>query len=540
MKGTKRILSLLLILIMTLSIFTGCGNKKTSKGEGGKLTVGIPQDMGVLDYETNSFTLWLEEQTGVEIEYVFYASSGADYMQQLALDASAGEEFPDVLVGFNSMSHYQANQYGEDGYFIDLAELIEKHAPNYQKALEGLDKEMRDYIKEKGVSTVDGKSIYAMPSLEMEYADNLQSLIYINQEWLNQLGLSVPTNVAELEAVCDAFLTQDPNGNGEPDEIPMLGKDFIPWLLNAYVEYDNDTFNIDANGKVWDPLTTDEFRQGMAWINSLVSKGYYSTLSFSTPAPEVQGLISESDGVAKIGMFVGHHENMILSGADEVMKKFTAVGALADASGKGGYTIVREIEPKWGAAITTDCENPELAMKFLDIFYTDEAITRQRWGEKDTDWEYKEGTTVQGTESYVHPLNPTAYIDKSQNTTVGNLLYIMKDWNYLSIVDESETDGRNYEVNRLQKEQWDVMKKAKDRTVVGNLVYTTEEYEIREEKANSIGTYIQEQLRVLSTGENGKNILDDAVWSKFQSELKSQGREDLLKVAQDACDRKFK
>ncbi len=532
----KRIISLLLIMIMVLGIFTGCG-KKTSGGDG-KLTVGVPQDMTVLDYDTNALTVWLEEQSGLDIEFVYYAGVAANYKQQLTLSASTNEELPDVLLGFNGFTHYEVNQFGEDGYFIDLSELIEEHAPNYKKAIAGLSEEKQKYIKEKAVNTVDGKSIYAMPSLEMEYADNLQSMVYINQEWLDKFGLQKPTTVAEFEAVCDAFANKDPNGNGQKDEIAILGSEFVPWLMNAYVEYPNSAYNVDANGKVWDPLETEEFRQGMAWITSLVKKGYFSELGFTLARNDYKNMVSETDGTAKVGMFVGHHETNILSGYDDVMKKFTALGPLADVTGKGGYTIVRETEPTWGAAITADCEDPVAAMKFLDIFYTDEAVTRQRWGEKGVDWEEKEGTTVQGTKSYVHPLDSRAFLDKTTNKTLGNLLYIMTDNNYLSIVDENDTNERNKESNRLQKEQWDIMQAAKERKAVANLVYTTEEYDIREEKSNAVATYVNEQVRIFAFGE--QDITDDAVWNKFQADLKSQGRDELLKIAQDAMDRKAK
>ena len=51
----------------------------------------------------------------------------------------------------------------------------------------------------------------------------------------------------ELETVLQAFLTQDPNGNGIADEIPMIGSttlycgDAPQWILNNY-EYCNDMY----------------------------------------------------------------------------------------------------------------------------------------------------------------------------------------------------------------------------------------------------------------------------------------------------------
>ncbi len=535
MKNLKRITSLLLVLVMSLGVFTGCGKDEVTNSGERKLTVGVPQDSTVPDYDTNSFTLWLEEQTGIEIEWVFFAGSSADYKKQLTLMCSSEEELPDVLLGFNGLGHYSVNQFGEDGFLMDLSELIEKHAPNYNKAIKGLDKDLQKYIKEKGTNTVDGKSFFAMPSLELEYADNLQSMVYINQTWLDTLGLQKPTTIAELRTVCEAFLTKDPNGNGQNDEMAMLG-DFVPWLLNAYIEYDAENFNVSKDGKVWDPLYTDEWRQGMTVVKEFVEKGYYNELSFTLSTSEKKALNSPSDGVLKVGMFTGQHESMTLATSD-ALDHYTALGPLADETGKGGYTIVNELEPYWGTCITKDCKNPELAMEFIDIFYSDEAVSRQRHGEKDVDWEYQEGTNVQGTPSYVKSINPAAFFDKSANTTLGNLLYIMTDWNYL-IIDEGISEGRIAQSARLQKEQWDVMQNAKARESVANMVYTSEEYDAREMKQGGIVTHIAEWTALFANNE--KDITNNAVWDEFTSTLTKLGRGEMMKIAQDAYNRKTK
>ena len=69
----KKLISLLLVLIMTMGIFTGCGKKETTNsGEVGKITVGIPQSSTVTDYDDNAFTKYLEETANVDIEFVYF------------------------------------------------------------------------------------------------------------------------------------------------------------------------------------------------------------------------------------------------------------------------------------------------------------------------------------------------------------------------------------------------------------------------------------------------------------------------------------
>ena len=47
--------------------------------------------------------------------------------------------------------------------------------------------------------------------------------MWIRQDWLDKLGLEVPRTWDEMAAVAEAFVTQDPDGNGEADTIGILG-----------------------------------------------------------------------------------------------------------------------------------------------------------------------------------------------------------------------------------------------------------------------------------------------------------------------------
>ena len=531
----KKVVSMLLVLVMTLGLLTGCGGKKTdveALPEGTvTLRVGIPQKASVTDYDENAFTKYLEEQANVDIEFVFFSSTESEYKQQLTLMCGANETLPDVILGFN-FSHYIVNQYGEDGYFIDLTDYIEEYAPNYQKQLKQLDEKTQKYVKEKGKNTNDG-AYYGMPMVSCEVVDQLQSLMYINQNWLTKLGLPIPTTVEELRSTLQAFNTQDPNGNGVNDEIPMIGKvGIMNYLINGFVLYDQNNFNI-TDGKAWDPVQTEEFRQALIYANQLVKDGLYDKMSFSLSSnSEYKTLISPTDGPSKVGVFVGHHETMT-NAATNALDEFVALPALSDATGKGGYTMVVPPGVSWKGFITKDCEYPAAAMKLLDVFYLDETMTRQRHGEKDVDWVYEEKENAYGTKSYAKAINSEAFFGGS-STWCFNALGIMTHWNYLLTATEGE--GRIAQASRLQTEQWDIFQNGKrPEEEAVNLVYSTEEYEIREDKAGTVNNYITTEVTYFISGE--KDPSDDTVWNEFLSTLKSIGREELMKVCQDAYSR---
>lgn len=530
----KRVLCMILAGLMTVSALVGCGQKEeTGEAKSNTLIVGIPKQSGVSDYEENAFTNYLEEQTGAKIQFHYFSSTGSEYKQQLTLLCSSKRRLPDVIVGFNDMGHYSVNQFGEDGFFIDLRDLIEEHADNFNAQMKNLSKELREYIEEKGTNTNDG-AFYALPRVTCETPDLRQSLTYINKNWLDKLGLQIPTTVSELENVLQQFKTGDPNGNGKADEIPMLlyggGTAFI---VNSYIEWEAGNFNV-KDGKIWDPVVTDEFRQALIKANELVQKELYSELSYTVNLTEAKRLISPVDGPSTVGIFSGNHETMI-NVQSKAMEEFVALPALADSTGKGGYEITKTVKVDWSGFITKDCENTELAIKFLDAFFADEAVTRQRHGAPGIDWEYKEAENPLGTTSYVKELSETG--TKQSDSSWGvNIMGIMTHFNYLAI-NEAVGEGRQKETLRLTGEQWDVMQAGKKRAeVVGDLIYTQEEYEVREAKASKCNNYLNEMITLFVTGE--ADVRDDAKWNEYLSNLKAYGRDELIEIAQKAYDRK--
>ena len=538
MKHAKIVACLPLVLVILLP--AGCkGNDGPGQEEGdGIVTVGLKLDTTIADYDTNGLTKYLEEVTGLNIEFEFFSSNVDNAKRQLTLMCAGQEKLPDVLLGIN-LGHYMINQFGEDGYFIDLAELIETNAPNFKAAMSKLSEKEQKYIREKLINTSDGKSIFAMPSYCLPVVDDMQSMMYINKTWLDKVGMSAPANVEELEKVLTAFATKDPNGNGVADEIPMLAQgSAIDWIINAFVQYSTTTFNV-TGGKVWDPVYTDEFRKGVQFVSELVKKGLCHEYGFTLSTQEVKNLISPTDGSAmRIGIFAGHPESMTNLQTD-ALDHYVALGALADATGKGGYNMINDPLVSFDAVITSDCKDPKEAMKLLDAFYTDECVTRQRFGVKGEDWEYEEGENIFGSASYCKVLNPNAFFDGSLNATLHNLLGIKTYWNYAPLrADASNTtNNRTIQASRILGESWNVMQNSgkKREYCLDGLIYTADEYDVRELYAGKSIAYMQENATLFMQGL--KDPYDDVLWQEFLTNLTSTKRDLVMNVAQSAYDR---
>lgn len=546
----KRIVSALLAGCMLVGLMTGCGKTDTNKESGDNtLVVGIPQYSAVSSFEDNKFTEYLEQTLGADIEFEFFPEGSDEYTQQLSMIIGAEEELPDVLLGFTGMASSTIKGYGEEGYFLDLTDLIEEHAENYKAQLEKLTKEERARIKNSGTSEKTG-GFYAMPLYSFRAIDNLQSMTYINKTWLDKLGLQVPTTVEELEVVLKAFKEKDPNGNGAQDEIPMVGTttnmaaqgSVQEYIMNAFVYYNAaDIFNVDEKGKVYSPATTDEWRQGVEYMNKLCSQGLLSDLTFNISSMSEYTSLIAGDSIAKVGIWSGHTA-ILAASATPLLEEYVALPPLKAATDIGGYTVEGPNSLQWGGVITENCENPELAMKFLDIFYIDETVSRMRNGEKDVDWKDVKGTCTIGEETHIEVVNGKAFFE-GDSTWCRNVLGILTPYNYLWNQTNESAEGFTKEATRLEKELWDILSEGKTKAsvkegVTSTSIYTEEESEERGTYYYSYRTCVREFLALCATGE--KNVKDDATWNEYLKELEKNGQKEIIKIEQTAYDRQVK
>ena len=149
----------------------------------------------------------LEEKAGVTIRW---EEVSADWDQKKATMLAAGE-VPDLIVGGNAITNADLATYSS--LFEDLSDDMDA-LPNVQAMLDS-------HVELSAMATQDSGAVYAVPSYKRFWPETIGRQ-YINQDWLDNLGLEVPTTWDELYDVLVAFDKEDANGNGDPD-------DEIPW-----------------------------------------------------------------------------------------------------------------------------------------------------------------------------------------------------------------------------------------------------------------------------------------------------------------------
>ena len=211
-KSWKRATAVLLACGM-LAAMTGCGQDKQTGANGDSITLslfsigdGMPsykEGMGVF--------VEAEKETGVHLKN-FLSQSASDAAQALTVMMSSGT-LADIIK-FNKRGDIA--KYGTSGAVIPLNDYInETDTPNIYKYFQAhpeVKKEIEEY---------DG-NIYYLPFLMDTEEMNVSECWFIRQDWLDKLNLQAPTTVEEFHDVLYAFATQDPNGNGQKDEVPYF------------------------------------------------------------------------------------------------------------------------------------------------------------------------------------------------------------------------------------------------------------------------------------------------------------------------------
>jgi len=158
------------------------------------------------------FFAYLEDVTGVDLEFESYKGEVSGYEQKVNLVFASGD-LPDIV--YDSVPRPFIINQAAIGNIVPLNGLKENFTTNIGPSFEARPEVRRDR------TDLDG-NIYALFLLN-ELEDRLYDDPYfINQEWLDRLGLDMPETTEEFREVLLAFKNEDANGNGDPnDELPF-------------------------------------------------------------------------------------------------------------------------------------------------------------------------------------------------------------------------------------------------------------------------------------------------------------------------------
>ena len=332
-----------------------------------------------------------QEETGITLE--FTEISQAAWAEQIGVILASGE-MPDVMVG--SISNFAA--YTES--FLPLNDLIDRYAPNVTAFYD-------EHPELKVAGTMEDGNIYSLPTFQQQGYYTHNNRYAINKDWLDAVGMEVPTTQDELFDVLMAFKEQDPNGNGEADEIPfsMQGNTAaaldanaygMNFLMNSCGIHSTNYVQID-DGVVSFAPTREEYRDFLEFANKLYVNGLIDPDGFVQQSADFLA----KGAAGRIGSF-GHHSYLdIVVGADK-MDQYVPMLPMQDKN--GNITVTgRNIDGDWlydYYKISATCAIPEVAIRLYDyVNSSEEIVTLWSWGpEGDVYTVNEDGVKVRVTE----------------------------------------------------------------------------------------------------------------------------------------------
>lgn len=329
----------------------------------------------------------ITEETGLTLEFVELAAGTAAEKVPLML---AGGDMPDVFWALLSDAQILQNTT----QLVPLEGMLEDFAPNSLKAYEELGTDWRT------IAIAPDDHMYGMLSrYESLYENTGDGIQIINKKWLEAVNKEVPTTLDEYYEVLKAFKEQDPNGNGQADEIPYcfaedmwcasITNDIGMWGIGNGYGDTNSNFHI-RDGKVSGTVNTPEYREYLEFFHKLYAEGLIDAEGFSQNTEVFSNKIKNN----QVGTYYSWTALEYLSSEQE--KDWVVLPTIAAKEGVqpvANGEIDRSTINKNGWVITTQCEHPEAALRLWDYLARDaESKMTVAMGEKGTLWdEYPEG-----------------------------------------------------------------------------------------------------------------------------------------------------
>ncbi len=375
-----KLVSLLLTLVLLLGLMPA-GLAQDASAQRTKLVVAISALPTVENYDTNYWTKKIEEDNNVDLEFYLLPSDATDAATKLSLLVTSGAKLPDIIcMNLNDLTAYD---YAQNGIFIPLNDYYSSDLAVNIKAMPEAD---RDYVYQN-LRLPDG-NVYALFAYTPYPWNTMRNRFFINTDWLDKLGLSMPTTTEELRTVLQAFVSNDMNGNGKLDEIGIVGstngwgQQPFNYLMNAflYADASRKYMALSEDGQtVYPSYTQDAWKEGLAYMASLCDEGLLSPLSFTQDYSQLTALVNVEGGMAGV-IAAGS-----LSAFDQVLDSYALMAPLTGPEGVclTAYYAPAPV-PYW--FITKDCENPDVAFSVGDYMLSQYNFNVTSMGIEGVDW----------------------------------------------------------------------------------------------------------------------------------------------------------
>ncbi len=500
--------------------------------------------------QDNYVTAWIEERTNIHLDFV-YDLDGDEAKTKLNLLMTDPSSMPDIFLA-TGWTKSEVQSYGSQGLILPLDEYL-ADAPNWNEL------NVLSPARKADLVMPDGH-IYTYGNENECFHCMYDNRMWIYMPWVESLNDGhVPETTEELYDFLVKVKTQDPNGNGIADEIPMTGylggwcTDPTVWTLNAFLQCDNPISNTTASagaglniydGKVEYSVMKEEYREALRYMNKLYKEGLLDNQTFTQDNTQFTAVLDNEINLSAVhpGGVCGADAGNFWGRQPGEWQNWAVFEPVAGP--EGVRYAARGLNDYFGFAIgmlSANCKNPEIAVALFDFLASKEGTLVQAHGPEGITWNWtNEGTSLAGgtPEFEVMPFpEDFVWADYGYDTEYANSYWpadVMLRCDTAAFraaqrVSEPEFDSEYILQQAAQKYE---VYSPEESTVMPNLLFEGQDAQVISELTLTIGGYVNQAEVQFITG-----ALDlDADWEYYLKKLDEMGVQQYLDIYQKYYD----
>lgn len=471
-------------------------------------------NIGISTFNDFKYLQDLEEKTNVHIEFTEVDYFSKDEKMALAI---ASGDYADMMVDLNYAGG-DTKAYS-DGVIVDLSDKLEEYAPNYNNMLNSNESYKNSFLSE-------GKALCFKTPYE-DYKNN-QGMV-VRKDWLDKAGLEVPETYDQLHDVLAAFKSEYNCATAiymnKNCQITGLSTGYNVGTFAAGGTATKLPYFVD-NGTVKCSLIDDEYLSYLKMMNTWYNDGLFDPDFISLEDDPFSNYLSEQISSNQMGVW-----NTSTEGIDNYAPLFDesdnfAITPISNPVQNAGdmdhITEISLVPDTINTYITANCDNLELAMKWVDYWYSTDGILLYNYGLENETYTLTDGS----------PAFTDVVLNNEYNLTPSNYMRCACAYGVFSgVMLRYRTAEYNTE---LAQQAWDAWTNSVDGSMTLPSYISLSEDETSEVSSatSDILTYAQEKVPQFITGE-----VSFDQWDAYVNDLKGMGIDSCINVEQQVYDR---
>lgn len=416
----KKLWVCMLAAAMTAGLLSGCGSKQEASGSKTDEEVSTEAEVkeltfynadGQEDPWTDPVAQAITAATGIKLKTDYPVSSDDEKIALMI----AEQNYPDMI-----FAKGDAASLVEAGALIDMTDLIEEYGPNIKK-MYGEEFEKLKYSK-------DDEAIYQLSSYSVggevyKHSGTAQ----VQWDVLKANDYKLPESLEEYEAMLKAYLAENPTTE---DGLSTIGISLSAadwhWMITlgnpaGYIADgapDNGQWLIDENYNASYKFTSEREREYFKWLNRMYNEGILDPEFATQTHEDYIAKISSGRVLSLLDTDWDYSDGeKVLKADNKYGKTYAGIPLTMDADTKCPSLMYQGLTTGYGIGITTACEDPVAAIKYLDFICSDEGQVLVQWGIEGVNYEIDENGHRYRTQEEIDYANSDK--DYAKKTGVG-------------------------------------------------------------------------------------------------------------------------